>query len=476
MTGRILVIDGVATNRILMKVRLTAACYDVIAVSSAQEALQMLKNDLPQIILIGATLPDQPAVNLCRTIRALPGCRKLPIMIQASDEQRVAALNAGATAILEKANDELTLLARIRGLLRAGGAEVEDMAYLIEPETHSNALAESAHPEFGADDKASKQRIVFIGEPAPGAISWRQALQGQLGLWIEMCDPERSLAEAQAGQPADVYLIAADINQPGDGFRLLSELRSRRDSRHAAFLIVLRPEREDMTAVALDLGAGDVLSSKLNSAAQAAEAAIRVRAQLERKHDMDRRRRETQRNLRWAMTDPLTGLYNRRYAMPHLAEMIGQTLDSNKPLVTVIMDLDRFKAINDLYGHAAGDAVLVSVAARLREIATSGMMLARIGGEEFVAAFHTNSVTAAQDFAETIRRAVSDRPFLLPVIAGGAALEVTISLGVAILMPDELQRREVQVEQILARADRALLSAKTQGRNRLVLAPNEIAA
>lgn len=470
MTGRILIVDGVATNRIQMKVRLSAACHEVAALGSAQQAIQMLQNDLPQIILLGSSLPDMSNIDLCRLLRSQPGCRRIPILMQVPESQRLAALSAGATAIVEGPGDDLTLMARIRGLLRSASPDPEDSADI------ENAAIPGLQEAAASFRPADTARIMFVTNQSASALGWRQALQRELSQPVLICDPERALAEAQAGQVADIYLIAADIHQPGDGLRLLSELRSRNHSRHAGFVVVLRPEREDMTAVALDLGAGDVLSSALLTPGMAAEAAILVRAQLERKQLADRRRRETQRNLMWAMVDPLTGVHNRRYALPQLSEMAAHVADNQQCLGVIVMDIDHFKQVNDRHGHAAGDATLVDVAERLRETLPDGALLARIGGEEFMAAFPTSTPTDAVRMAERLRDAIALRPFRLPSLTGGTSVTVTISLGVATMTAHHASRALPTAEALIARADHALLNAKSQGRNCTVVAGPVLAA
>ncbi|MEF9606350.1 diguanylate cyclase, partial [Paracoccus sp. PXZ] len=101
----------------------------------------------------------------------------------------------------------------------------------------------------------------------------------------------------------------------------------------------------------LDLGAGDVLPWDLARPDAAPETAMRLQAQLARKHEADRRRHETQRNMRWAMTDPLTGLHNRRFALPRLAELAAEAQEHQGDLAVMLLDLDRFKQVNDLHGH-----------------------------------------------------------------------------------------------------------------------------
>lgn len=471
MSGRILIVDGVATNRIQMKVRLAAACHEVVAVGTAQQAIHLLQKDLPEIILLGTSLPDMTNIDLCRLLRAQPGCRRLPVLMQVPESQRLAALSAGATAIVDGSGDDLTLLARIRGLLRSAGPDPED-SQDMDCATLAGAMQEPAATWRPMDEA----RIIFVTNQTPAALGWRQALQRELVQPVMICDPERTLIEAQAGRVADIYLIAADIHQSGDGLRLLSELRSRSQSRHAAFVVVLRPEREDMAAVALDLGAGDVLSSQFATAGIAAEAAIIVRAQLERKQLADRRRRETQRNLIWAMVDPLTGVHNRRYAMPQLAEMSAHLAESQNALSVIVMDIDHFKQVNDRYGHPAGDATLIEVADRLRATLPEGALLARIGGEEFLAAIPVQTPGEPFDLAEALRDAVSRRPIRLPSLTGENALHVTISLGVATMTAHQHLRGGLTAEGLIARADHALLSAKSKGRNRTVMAGPVLAA
>lgn len=461
MAGRILVVDGVPTNRITMKVRLTSACYEVKAASTASEALRIAALFQPQIVLIGASLPDMPGHELCAALRAAPGGTDLPVLIQAQGADRIAALRAGASALIEAFGDDLTLLARIRGLMRA------------DPQVEQSAmeLAESG-ATFLHD---TRPRAVFIADQPATALGWRHALQGRLNFAISVSDPERALSEAARGRVPDIYLIAADIHQPGDGLRLLSELRSRPLSRDAGFVIVLRSERVDMTAVALDLGAGDVLPADLTLAPAATEAAIRLETQLARKQDADRRREETQRNVALAMTDPLTGLHNRRFALPQLTELFDQASQRGRPLAVMLLDLDRFKQVNDVHGHAAGDAVLVTIARRLARSMPPQALLARIGGEEFLVVLPDCSARQARGIAEEMRRGVMQTPVSLPPECAAVELTVTISVGIAIA-DNGLRATGLDPELLLARADRAMLSAKSTGRNRIIMAASALAA
>ena len=459
-----MVVDGVATNRLLTKLRLTAVCHRVTAHSSGGQAVAALRADLPDLVLIGSTLPDMTTEDLCRMIRTLPGCRALPVIMQVETGQRLAALSAGATAIIEPKGDDQTLFARIRGVMRGRVSAMSD-----DPPAMPG-LAEPAAP-YGSQPAT---RIMQVCGQTPPSLAWRHGLQLELGQNITVCDPERALAQAQTAAAPDLYLIWADIRQDGDGLRLLSELRSRRGSRNAAFLVVLHPGRPDMTPVALDLGAGDVLTGAFASPAAVSEAALRIRKQLEDKRIADRQRREAQRNLIWAMHDPLTGLHNRRHAIPRLDQMLHAARQSDQAVAVILLDIDHFKAVNDDHGHPAGDMILQAVAKRLQQAMPPGGILARYGGEEFLAALPLSGHAAAHALAERLRSAIAAQPFPLPGHPQGLA--VTISLGLAVVGPHMLGALPLGPDRLMARADNALLTAKTQGRNRVVIAQPDAAA
>ena len=115
MVGRILVVDGVPTNRITMKVRLRSVCYEVAMAASGQEALRIARLTHPQMLLIGGSLPDTTGAALCAAFRSQPQYADLPILVQAQGSERVAALRAGASALIDPGGDDLTLLARGNG-------------------------------------------------------------------------------------------------------------------------------------------------------------------------------------------------------------------------------------------------------------------------------------------------------------------------------------------------------------------------
>ena len=201
----------------------------------------------------------------------------------------------------------------------------------------------------------------------------------------------------------------------------------------------------------------------MHSGGPLSELSVRLSALITKKRQNDRLRASVQNGLRAAITDPLTGLHNRRYALPKLEKMIIESRAKNRPLAVMLADLDHFKRINDSFGHAAGDEILIETCRRLAESIGPQDLLARIGGEEFLIALPDCPRTTARLRARALCDRIREAPFGL---AGkNTRVPVTISIGVA-LYGDEPCTTE-SVADILAKADRALYGAKAQGRDKV---------
>jgi two-component system, cell cycle response regulator len=192
------------------------------------------------------------------------------------------------------------------------------------------------------------------------------------------------------------------------------------------------------------------------------ELVARVRTQVRRKRFADRLRDSVHASMELAVTDPLTGLHNRRYLDTHLVALFDEAALRARQLSILVLDIDRFKAINDAYGHAAGDEVLKEFAARIRANARAIDVVSRVGGEEVVVVVPDTPLDGAQAVAERIRQRVEAEPF---VVQGMKRIAVTVSIGVAARQAGDMTAGEV-----LKRADDALYQAKQGGRNKVVAA------
>ena len=458
MAGRILIVDSVATNRIVMKVVLGAAYYEPVMADSGAACLRLAREAGAELILLDLVLSDMAGIDVLRRLRADPMTRDVPVVILSASTDpaaRLAALKAGADDVLAKAIDNQTLLARVRNLLR--GRPMAEAEGLTLPE-----LAEAA----GVFDPPGHFALVT------GQVGASLRLRRELSrvshhrittlIRQEVLGDDGAGPEGGAALSPDVFVIDADLGAPGGGLLLMSELRSRPATRDAGICILRRPGDTATMAMAFDLGADAVVEADIT----AEELLARLDRILRRKRDGDRQRARLRDGLRLSLIDPLTGLHNRRYAIPHLSCIATTALAKDSPFAVMVVDLDRFKTVNDRWGHAAGDAVLIEVARRLAVALRPGDLLARIGGEEFLIALPGTSAAAAQAIAERLCRAVEETTISLPQ---GAVAQVTISVGMAVSLDGGAPVPADQVGKMVERADRALMQSKLQGRNKVTL-------
>jgi two-component system, cell cycle response regulator len=179
------------------------------------------------------------------------------------------------------------------------------------------------------------------------------------------------------------------------------------------------------------------------------------------------------RLLRSGFTDFLTGFHNRRYLHSRLREELARVQRARHSLVCLMIDVDHFKRINDLYGHLAGDAVLREVAQRIDAEMRLSDTGARFGGDEFAMVLSHAAMSDGEKVATRVLQAVRAEPI---AVGPGAAEKVTLSIGVAAAKPGPGQRDyKVLAERLIAEADAALYRAKSAGRNRIAISPNVVA-
>jgi two-component system cell cycle response regulator len=187
----------------------------------------------------------------------------------------------------------------------------------------------------------------------------------------------------------------------------------------------------------------------------------RARTQIKRKRYTERLRDNVQLSIEMAITDGLTGLFNRRYMENHLSTLVDQSAARGKPITVMVLDIDYFKSINDNHGHDAGDDVLREFALRVRKCIRNIDLACRYGGEEFVLVMPETDKAVATMVAERLRRRIATEPFA--IAQGARNIDVTISIGIA-----SAAGATDTAAAILKRADTALYQAKRDGRNRVV--------
>jgi two-component system, cell cycle response regulator len=307
------------------------------------------------------------------------------------------------------------------------------------------------------------QRILVVDDH-PDNVEIIDARLSSRGYRIDSAsNGEEALAKVRESPP---HLILLDVMMPLlDGFEVCRRIK--RDSSLPFIPIILvtaRGETEDKVE-GLDAGADDYLTKPIVFP----ELEARVRSMLRIKKLQDeldgknRQLEEVNRQLRQlSITDGLTGLFNHRHVHELLREEFERSKRSEEPLGVAMLDLDRFKQLNDTHGHPTGDVVLAETARILKESAREVDMIGRYGGEEFIAILPGADEDDANHFAERVRSTVEEFIYR----DEGKEIRMTVSAGVASAVAIELDNSD----ELIKLADRALYQAKTNGRNRVVRA------
>ena len=258
-------------------------------------------------------------------------------------------------------------------------------------------------------------------------------------------------------------IVIMDRNMPGmDGLELTRAIRD--GSHYPGYVYIMlctAHDSEDEILTGLNAGADDYLSKRASGTQLIARLAT-ARRILTLEHSL---KQVIEERRRMAMTDALTGAHNRRYFMSHLRRELKRTRRFGGEMSLLVFDLDHFKHINDRYGHAAGDAVLVEFVRRIQNVLPREYdWCARLGGEEFAVVLPQTNTAGAGIVAEKIRRAVAAGP--IATVAG--SVEVTVSVGVTGISVFA-DRDAATVEQILRRADDCLYASKRHGRDRVTI-------
>lgn len=265
-------------------------------------------------------------------------------------------------------------------------------------------------------------------------------------------DGQEALLLVRSSRPE---VIVTDWEMPNvDGVTLCRLVKGTEELRNTHVLILSSRGETGSKVVGLDNGADDYLVKPVDPA----ELLARVRAGLRLQRALTELAARNELLSRLALSDPLTGLANRRAFDEAITREVARTARLCRPLSLLVLDLDRFKQVNDTYGHPTGDDVLNGLATLLARVCRRGDLPARLGGDEFAVLLPHTGLDQALLVAERIRRAVESAP-----LGRTSPVAVTVSIGSASVLSPE----QGGPESLVARADAALYRSKSLGRNRV---------
>lgn len=453
MTARILVVDDVPANVKLLEVRLLAEYFDVLTATTGAEALETCENGKIDVVLLDVMMPEMDGFEVCRRLKADPATAHIPvIMITALDHvsDRVKGLEAGADDFLTKPVNDLQLMTRVKSLVRL--KTLTDELRLRASTTRDIGIEELLSRRIADDGRLP--RVLLIDEREASAEAVRHLVGEAIELDVAR-DPHAGFF--QAAETAYECVMVACGFASLDPLRLCSQLRSLDRTRFVPIVLIVDEGDDARVIRGLELGVNDFVVRPVDRQ----ELVARLRTQVRRKRYNDHLRASVAETIEMAVTDGLTGLHNRRYLDSHLQTLFDRAVTRRRPLSLMITDLDRFKAINDSYGHDGGDDVLREFARRLRKNVRGIDLACRFGGEEFVVVMPDTEGHVAEKVAERIRAEIEKTPFAIG--RDGLAISVTVSVGVS-----SLGRGVDSVGELMKRADMALYEAKNGGRNRVV--------
>ena len=447
MSARILIVDDLAPNRRLLETKLAGEYYDTLSASDGPTALRLAEAGGVDLILMDAMMPGMDGFETCERLKASPVTWHIPvIMVTALEEtaDRIRGLEAGADDFITKPIDDFNLMARVRSMLRLKMTTDQLLS-------HANMGSGDMRPVLDRITRRSGN-VLVVDDNEYYQESITRHLSPAQNVVVED-DPKRALALAKAG----VDLIIVSLEAGGfDGLRLCASLRFDVATKDIPILVIGDPSNENQLVRAYDLGINDTLLRPI----EPQELIARAGTQLKRKFYADSLREDFNENLEMVVTDPLTGLGNRRHFDRAVQPMFEALRAHGAPFSILVIDIDHFKRVNDILGHDTGDVILKDVAARLASNLRAIDVIARYGGEEFMVAMPDTVEAAARVAAERLRATVGTTPMALD----GQAFSVTTSVGVAEVRAGE------KLRDVFKRADAALYAAKHAGRDRVKVA------
>lgn len=430
--------DQVTNRRIFSRLAMSVASdIEVVSYPDPLEALAGIRARMPDLIITDFKMPFMDGADFVREFRVLPGAEDVPVVVLTVYEERsfrLKALECGATDFLQSPVDHQEFVTRARNLLKLRRQQI----LLAARADHLVAeLAESERTrELAVRD--SRERLAQVIDSIPAVV--------------RCADQNGSLMFVNAFQASLVDKPAAAMVGRSAAVFLGEEQGARS---HALDRMVWETGRSVPSFEEELTDAKGLRRVLLSSKSPLRDASGELCGILTTSIDITERKLAETHMQHMATHDPLTGLPNRAYLHQRLTREIARARRGDRPFALHLIDIDNFRAINDLHGHALGDAFVVEAGRRLKDLLARTDLVARLGSDEFaVLQTQVQRAEQANVFAERILEAVSE-PY---PVAGSPPIVASASVGVALYPADG-----PDADTLLTNADTAMYRAKSEG-------------
>jgi len=303
----------------------------------------------------------------------------------------------------------------------------------------------------------TQDKALIVDDSEEARKAAKDALRDIFPVFVEASD---GLSAIKAFVDEKPTFVITDVEMPSlSGFKFISTIRSMEAGKDVP-IIMLSGTRETLKSKLSGFNAG--ASDFILKPFEGAELLARVKTLMRTHHLLEELKEKNALLERLAITDELTGLYNRRYFFESVRTQLALGLRHNFKISCLLMDIDHFKNVNDTYGHGAGDEVLRKIGRLLISCKRDGELLARFGGEEFVICIFNTDAANALLAAERFRKLIRGFDFSSPIFPN---MRITVSVGVAVYPQD----RVITIDDLVRAADKAMYKSKTDGRDRVTV-------